>query len=267
MGWPKFAEDIESIINNRRFENDYADLVHQVEEKKKQNTEIPKSNPNLGFKFQDPRCVPVILLLDTSKSMQNNDKIGVLNAATKEMLSTFALQDDNNVVIKVAIYTFGPDVKQILPLTAASDAVYSFHDMEAHGGTLLGGALKMVKSNLIEDRNKITSRDYRPQVILVSDGMPGDDWRKAIDEFCNSGRSSKCLRMAMGIGVEKGTAPHTVLSMFTGNDKMVFSAKDSKSIRNFFKYVTMTTIQKSIGYAQAANEKEKEIPDEDSLAF
>lgn len=267
MGWAKFAEDIESIINSRKFDNDYENLVRQVKEKKMQKTATPQSTPDLGFKFQDPRCVPVILLLDTSKSMQNNDKIGVLNAATKEMLSTFALQDDNNVVIKVAIYTFGPDVKQILPLTAASDAVYSFHDMEAHGGTLLAGALRMVKANLIEDRSKITSRDYRPQVILVSDGMPGDDWKKAIDEFCNSGRSSKCLRMAMGIGVAKDTAPYAVLSTFTGSEKTVFSAKDSKSIRNFFKYVTMTTIQKSMGYAHEVNEKEKEIQDEDDLIF
>lgn len=199
----------------------------------------------LNFKYQEPRSIPVILLLDTSGSMNTNGNIHVLNAAVKEMLSDFAKQEDSNVDIKVAIYSFGPNAKQLLPLTSAMEAKNLYTDMEAAGGTPLGGALRLAKDGLIEDKNKIPSRCYRPTVVLVSDGMPNDDWESALEDFCSSGRSSKCYRMAMGIGMPKGVSTYEMLVKFTGDEENVFSAEEATTIRKFFRFVTLSTIQRS----------------------
>ena len=105
-------------------------------------------NDEMNFKCQEARNVPVILMLDTSGSMSANGNIDVLNAAVKEMLDDFAKQSDNNVSIKVAIYTFGPDVKEYLPLSTADEAKAKFQPMDANGeelykfeSTVVGGAI------------------------------------------------------------------------------------------------------------------------------
>jgi len=223
----------------------------------------------LNFKFQEPRSIPVILLLDTSGSMAGNGNIDVLNASVKEMLDDFAKQYDNNVAIQVAIYTFGPDAKQFLPLMHASDAKQMYKPMEADGGTPLGGALSLAKEGLIENKDMISSRCYRPTVILVSDGMPNDNWQPALEAFCSGGRSSKCYRMAMGIGVPKDTTAHKVLETFTGDPKLVFTAEEATTIRKFFKYVTFSTIQRSTSATPNVIQQKsfEELVDDDDFNF
>ena len=80
----------------------------------------------LDFKFSEAKSLPVILLLDTSGSMENSGNINVLNSAVLEMLRDFAEQNSGNVAIKVAIFTFGGDARQFLPLTSAKQALEEF---------------------------------------------------------------------------------------------------------------------------------------------
>jgi len=64
----------------------------------------------------------------------------------------------------------------------------------------MGMALRMAK-DLIEDKEIIPSKGYRPAVVLVSDGAPNDDWEGPMNDFISGGRSSKCERFAMAIGI------------------------------------------------------------------
>jgi uncharacterized protein YegL len=43
--------------------------------------------------------------------------------------------------------------------------------------TPMGAALTMA-SNIINDKEKVTSKGYRPVVVLVSDGYPNDSWEQ-----------------------------------------------------------------------------------------
>lgn len=202
-------------------------------------------NEELSFKYSEARSLPIILLLDTSGSMSINGHINVLNNCVREMLADFSEQNDNNVSIDVAIYAFGPDGRQILPLTPAKQAVEIYQDMSANGMTPLGAALSLAKSELIERKDVLPSRAYRPTVVLVSDGEPNDNWQAALNAFVNEGRSAKCYRMAMGIGVNKGTQAYKVLEDFVSDKEQVFSADQSKQIKSFFKYVTVSTISRT----------------------
>ena len=187
-------------------------------------------------KFTAPSAkpLPVILLLDVSGSMQG-EKIRNLNAAVMDMLGTFRDSQSGEVEIHVAIITFGAQVA--LHQQLASAASISWHDLSASGGTPLGTALKMAKA-MIEDKDLLPSRAYRPTVVLVSDGKPGDSWKEPLKDFLGGGRSSKCERMALAIGAD---ADERVLGEFiAGAGYPLFYAENSKQLREFFKFVTMS---------------------------
>jgi uncharacterized protein YegL len=59
---------------------------------------------------------------------------------------------------------------------------------------------------MIEDKDVVPSRAYRPTVVLVSDGGPNDAWEKPLNAFISDGRSAKCDRMAMAIGADADEA-------------------------------------------------------------
>lgn len=194
------------------------------------------------FVYQTARTLPVILLLDTSGSMFENNKIGVMNSAVRDMLASFKNCSNTIASISVAIITFGgPSASIHLPMTAVDMLdLDALQDMDAYGMTPMGEAISIAKS-IIEDKEQIPSRSYRPTVVLVSDGMPNDAWETPLEEFKSSGRSAKCYRMAMGIGVERGSDAYGVLKSFTSDEEQVFDASNAAEINKFFRYVTMST--------------------------
>lgn len=198
-----------------------------------------------GIFDASPRMLPVFLLLDASGSMYG-DKINTLNNAVKSMLHTFSKEGSTVAEIHVAVIVFGGcEAKVLLPLQNAVDAYEGFKPLEANGMTPMGDALINAKE-LIENKDAVPSRAYRPTVVLVSDGMPNDNWGEPLESFVGSGRSSKCQRMAMGIGeaTVRGTDAFDVLAKFTGDVEFVFTAEAAEKINKFFQFVTMSTISR-----------------------
>lgn len=187
-------------------------------------------------KFTAPKAkpLPVILLLDVSGSMWG-EKIQNLNDAVRDMLNTFSDNENGEIEIHVAIITFGAQVNLHQPLASAS--TMNWQDLSADGMTPLGTALQMAKA-MIEDKDVVPSRAYRPTVVLVSDGGPTDEWQRPLSVFINDGRSGKCDRMAMAIGAN---ADRTVLEKFIeGTSNKLFYAENAKQLRDAFKFITMS---------------------------
>lgn len=202
------------------------------------------------FVKQEARPLPVILLLDTSGSMYG-EKINALNNAVKEMISTFGNEESTRAEIHIAVVTFGGSANLHTPIKVARSV--EFQEMKADGYTPLGAAFEITK-NLIEDKSQISSRAYRPSVILVSDGQPNDPgWESKMQSFINEGRTKKCDRWALGIGAD---ADETMLKNYLNDsEKKVFHAEDASEIVKFFRYVTMSTTQRS----QSANPNKAKI--------
>ena len=192
-----------------------------------------------SFVRGEARPLPVILLLDRSGSM-SGDRIASLNQAISAMIHDFADESGITAEIKVAIISFGGTGAEIeCTLTSASEIDYK--PLVASGMTPLGSALKQAKE-LIEDREIVTSRSYRPMVILVSDGFPNDNWEGPFEEFISEGRTKKCERWALAIG--QG-CDRDMLQKFIGEgSERLFNAADAGCIKQFFKLVTMTTVSK-----------------------
>jgi uncharacterized protein YegL len=189
------------------------------------------------FTVSEARPLPVILLLDSSGSMEG-DKINILNAAVREMLQSFASEDDISASIYVGVIQFGRTVGWHQPLLPVEDVINQWSNLTASGKTPLGQALTLLQDSL-EDRNIVSSRAYRPTIVLVSDGKPTDDWGGPMVELLASPRASKAARFAMGIGAD---ADSVILSQFidTASGSRVFEAHEAGRIQKFFRFVTMS---------------------------
>jgi uncharacterized protein YegL len=189
------------------------------------------------FVQSEARALPIILLLDVSGSMSEQNKINALNRAVKEMIKQFSKEQGIFAKLQVAIITFGEEAKLHTDLVDAKKI--QWQDMIAKGSTPLGGALEIAKI-MIEDKTKITGRSYIPSVILVSDGAPYGEprgfWQEKMNEFMNEGRSKKCNRFAMAIGSDADV--RMLESFVKDTKKKLFKATDSSQIIDFFRMLT-----------------------------
>jgi uncharacterized protein YegL len=181
----------------------------------------------------------------------NGQPIEMLNKAVAAMIEEFKKAETMETFIKLSIITFGSEngVDLHTPLTEVSKI--ELKPLKVAGATPMGTAFKMAKA-MIEDRDIFKGRDYRPAVVLLSDGAPTDDWEGPLDDFVNSGRSAKCDRMAVAIG----SADETVLKKFiSGCENPLFYAEDANKIVDAFKKITMSVTMrtKSVNKNQTIN--------------
>jgi uncharacterized protein YegL len=230
------------------------------------------------FTVQKAKPLPVFLLLDVSGSMNEvidpenvrrtgktlesdgktwelveggTTKIQILNEAVRKMIESLSAEERMETEFLVSIITFGDSSIQHLPPTPASSVQWA--EMTADGCTAMGAAFALAKE-LIEDKNVVPSRAYRPTVVLVSDGEPTDNWKQPLESLIAEGRSSKCFFMAMGIGdnpgmsvLERFISQTPVLAEVNGTAirNTVFRAADADKIHEFFRKVTMSVTMRS----------------------
>ncbi len=193
------------------------------------------------FTMSSARPLPVLLLADISGSMASDGKIQSLNHAMREMISTFAQEDDLRAEIHVGVVTFGgAQAKQHLAIGPAKQVTWS--DLPASGSTPMGSAFRLA-TQIVEDRALIPSRAYRPTVVLLSDGQPTDEWKASLDTLLKSERGGKAFRMALAVGAD---ADENVLKAFLNDpEARVFRADEARQIRQFFRLVTMSVTSRS----------------------
>lgn len=213
------------------------------------------------FLIQKPRPLPVIIAVDRSGSMGSNGKIEALNIALKDFIKSVKDEDNNKVEIQVALFSFGGDSATCdIPLTPVSQI--DTPDYQAFGNTPMGSAFKLLKS-LIEDKTQIPSRSYKPTIVLLTDGIPTDNYLSPMNALINDGRSSKAFRIAMAIGDD---ADHNMLSKFVSTPEYLVSGESARDIRKFFRFVTMSVTQRiksqTPDMLQVPN-----MPEDDTLDF
>lgn len=251
MGFAKYHEDIVSrYVHDHAIRQSHVSTPkqncrsdkHENQAKQKQQQRTVQMSSLKEFVATTPRPLPVIVLADTSGSMSENGKIEALNQSLKEMIQTFATESRVRAEIQVGVITFGGATAEVhLPLTPAHQIIDT-KPMGAKGSTPMGQAFDAVRS-LLEDRQLIPSRAYRPVLILVSDGLPTDDWERPFTELQTAERAQKATRFAMAIGSD---ADEAMLAQFANDHEApLFKAHEARDIHRFFRAVTMSVTSRS----------------------
>ena len=186
------------------------------------------------------RALPVILLLDTSGSMREDDKIDVLNDSVTEMIEELTDVDAGHGSIMLSIVTFGGDAAQVV-VEHTPVADIEFSSLKASGRTPLGDAFRIARE-VIENRDALPSRAFLPTLALVSDGIPTDpSWESELENLLSSERGGKATRFALAIGMD---ADRDLLARFSGGE--VHEASEAAQIRSFLRFVTTTITQATL---------------------
>lgn len=197
-------------------------------------------DPN-KYKPKGIKKLPVLLLLDVSGSMDGK-KIVELHDAVVEMINSYVEMKKRERVIEVAIITFGAEVRLYTEFTPVDDLQKNgIPQFPARGNTPLGMALTAAK-DLLEDPQLTPQGNYRPAVVLVSDGEPNDEWRNPLEDFISSGRSSKAQRFSVAIGVE---ADRAMLRLFAQDDDAMFFANNVGDLAEAFKVISSKSVSNS----------------------
>jgi uncharacterized protein YegL len=211
------------------------------------------------FLIQKPRPLPVIVAVDRSGSMSSNGKIDALNIALKDFIKSIKDEDSGKAEIHLALFSFGGESARCdIPLTPVTEINVTTY--QAQGGTPMGGAFKMLKA-LIEDKEQIPSRSYKPTIVLLTDGQPTDDYLSSMNNLIGEGRSSKAFRIAMAIGDD---ADHDMLSKFVSSPEYLVAGENARDIRKFFRFVTMSVTSRM---KSQTPDLPPPIPEDDTLDF
>ena len=158
-------------------------------------------NPDLTavVKFADnpePRC-PVVLLLDTSSSMQG-EPIQELNKGLKTFEKAIKTHQKAALRVEVALIAFGSPVRAVDVQGGGSTIPFDVEQvfvtadsfvaptLEAKGNTPLREGMRRALKLLRECKEMYKQNDvayFRPWIFLISDGEPNDDgWEEAADD-------------------------------------------------------------------------------------
>lgn len=186
------------------------------------------------------RPLHFFVLADCSGSMLSDGKMPALNNAVRETLphlvDVAAENPHAELFLRVIAFSTGAHWHVERP-TPVDRLVWE--DLSSGGYTDLGAALSLLRQQLLVD--VMEDRALPPAVLLVSDGMPTDDYLPELDALVAEpwGRSS--VRMAVGVGREYDTE---VLQRFTGPGSVTpFTASNPEEIVRAIRWASVHASQ------------------------
>jgi len=177
----------------------------------------------------------VIWLLDCSGSMAEGGKIEALNTAIREVIPAMKKAAEGNPEVQffVRVMRFstgaGWHVARPTPLSE-----FKWVDLQAEGETDMGQAFALLAEDLQQLPQQ--TRMLPPQIVLISDGKPTDDWRGALQVLLNVPWGKRAVRQAIAIGQD---ADHETLRKFVDNpERPVLRVDNSEQLVRYFRYVS-----------------------------
>lgn len=187
------------------------------------------------------RPLHVIWILDCSSSMEG-EKIESLNTAIRDAIPYMRdiAKSNPHAEIMVRAVTFSSGAKwHILNPVKIED--FEWQDIKANGVTDMGKAFSLVAEQL--KTPPMPERALPPLLILVSDGMPTDNYKEGLAKLMNEPWGKKAVRIAIAIGSD---ADEDVLKEFIGNREIpVLRANNATSLINYIKWVSTVVLKET----------------------
>ncbi len=200
------------------------------------------------------RRLPVYLLLDVSGSMSGEPIESVKNGLSM-LLEELRGEPQALETAYLSVITFESVAKQVVPLTD----LFAFQEpnLTANGSTALGDALSLaarkIDSEVIKNTGD-TKGDWKPMVVIFTDGEPTDDWQKGANDL----KAKKPFMIACAAGPN---ASDHVLKQITENVIHLKSCSRGDIIK-FFKWISssITTSSTKIDSGKGTANGLSELP-------
>ena len=167
------------------------------------------------------------------------DKIGVLNQAMAGILPALAGLDPAHGQTDIGVVAFGGTGARVhLPLRPASAAAWT--DLTAGGKTPMGAAFGLARQ-MLDAPGAMPEDSLEPVLVLVSDGVPTDDWEPALDGLLASEHGVRALRIAIGIGTDRMPDAQEVLDRFASPEIGVLQAEQAHELPRLLERVVTAT--------------------------
>ncbi len=205
-----------------------------------ENKPVDNDNPT--------KRMPVALVLDTSSSMSNDNKIDELNEGVRALIEELKNNDRARDSVEMSIIRFGGDVK-VVETFGEIENMQTPH-MSANGGTPMGEAFSLALQML--EKRKKEYRDngiqyFQPVCVLMTDGHATDSIEQASADSKKLISQDKLIVIPIAIG---NGADINQLSSFSNLPPMRIT--ENFSFLEFFKWLSA-----SIGGATGGQDLEK----------
>lgn len=173
------------------------------------------------------KVMTLFLLIDCSGSMEVFGNIEQVNNAVGQIVSELGLtmKDSSEAEIKIAVLTFSNDCRWV-GSRAVSLEEFNWLGLRAGGVTNMGAAFTELESKLHKSAFLASATGaYAPVIILLSDGMPSDEWEKPLDELKKNNWFKIATKIAIAVdgGDIEGALP--ILAEFTGSADTVLQVE------------------------------------------
>lgn len=172
-------------------------------------------------------------VVDCSGSMEGT-KIDTVNHAIQECIQPMKDAAENNPTAQLFVRTlkFSTGASWVTAEPVPIEA-FAWEDLTADGITDMGKAFDMIAAQL--EMPPMPERALPPVIVLLSDGMPTDDWKGPLEKLLGMPWGRKAVKVAIAIGKDANKA---VLESFTGNCETVLNANNPDTLVKLIKWAS-----------------------------
>ena len=190
------------------------------------------------------RDLHLFFLIDASDSMSYGGKVETLNNAIREAIPHIReIAREAEGSIKVHALSFSTGARWIVKNVDVRD--FTWDNITTKGVTDMGRGFEILAEKLSSDFQG--KRGYQPVMILLSDGLPTDDYEAGLKKLKETKWGSKAIRISIAIGSETDM---DVLQAFIGDsfrgELKPLKAKNASELKNYIRWASTAASNASI---------------------